>query len=678
MDILDLVGKTNIAEDLTYEKLGEISSNVCTGYDIDKESRSEWEQKTNDAKKIAKQVWEQKDFPFENAANIKYPLLATSAIQFSARAYPNFVKWPDVVRAVVIGSDPDGMKAGIAERISRHMSYQLLNEMEGWEEDTDKLLSVLPITGLAYKKTWYSPTEGRNVSEYRSAWDVVINYWAKSITTVPRITEEYTLYPNEIEERIRAGLFLDLDYSIPSSAKNETDGEETASTDPDSPHIFLEQHCYIDLDDDGYKEPYIVCVHKDSKQVARIVARYYEDGIIYDGNGKIQRIIPEHYYTKFSFMPSLDGSFYDFGFGALLTPINKTIDTTLNQLIDSGTLYNSNSGFIGKGIQLGRGRGGGDIKFKIGEWKPVGFSGEDLSKNFFPLPVKEPSAVLFNLLGFMVSAGEKLSSVTEILTGQQSNEAERPTTTLARIEQGLMVFSSIHKRLYKAFRAEYKKLFRLNGKYLNPRGYLTILDHPGAAKEDYDYRTCDVVPVADPNETTNTQKLMKAQLWMSMIGQGFNDQEIRKRFAEAMQVSEIEKILDAPPNQPDPKAMIELEKLKLEGLRFQFEVAKYDDERREIASKVQKNIANAISLIAKAEATEIGPQLEMYKTELQAITERFKIGQSAVGAQVTEPQVQQEQIPAGGELGNNQTGMGRMEEQPSDSGSFQDVAGETG
>ena len=622
MKIEDLIGQPNIATKLDDTILQEIGMNVDKGYDIDYESMEPWRAKNKDAVALAEQVWEKKFFPFENAANVKYPLISTAAIQFAARAMPEFIKGTDIVRAVVVGEDPEGMKADRAQRISEHMSYQCINEMEEWEEDTDKLLTYIPIVGTAFKKTFFSKGMGRNVSEFKKATDVIINYWAKSMSTAPRITETFTLYPNEIEERIRFGVFLNWDYGTPAESKDE---REVNTQDPDQEHVFYEQHTSIDLDKDGYKEPYIVTYHKDTQKVVRMVARFSQQSISYGRKYRIAKIMPDEYYTKFSFMPNVSGSIYDTGFGGLLAPINSTINTLINQLIDSGTLYNLNAGFLGKGIQLGRGRGGGVLEFQPGEWKTLNFTGDDLRKHIVPLPVKEPSQVLFSLLGFMVNAGDRLSSVTEILTGEQSNEAERPTTTLARIEQGLKVFTAIHKRLYRAFKGEYKKMFKLNSIYLNPRTYFTILDTPKAvAKEDYDASNFDVIPVADPNETTNTQKMIRGQIWMGMKGQGFNDKEINKRFAEAMAEPEPEKLLNAPEFK-DPKIEIEQAKLEMDADKFQFEMLKWEGERAERHAKVMSLIAKAEQSIAQAEAAEPGQQLDLYKAHLTAITEEHKM-----------------------------------------------------
>lgn len=623
-DISKLIGLPNIVKELDDETLAKIAENVETGFDIDNESRADWEKQQDEATKLAEQVWEKKNFPFENASNVKYPLIATSTLQFSARAYPTFIKGPNVVKGLVIGDDPQGAKAEKAENIGTHMSYQCLHEMEEWEEDTDKLLTNLPVVGCAFKKTFFNRVLQRNVSLFRRAKDIVINFYAKSLETAPRVSDVFTLYPNEIEERIRAEMFIDFKYGSSVSTKEEN--QPNVSTDPDQEHVFYEQHTWYDLDDDGYKEPYIITFHKDTKTVVRMLPRFDFDSVEYDYRNRIVKITPDHYFTKFPFLPSISGGIYDAGFGLLLHPINSTINSLINQINDSGTLYNLNAGFIGKGIQLGRGRGGGRLEFQPGEWKHVNFTGDDIRRHILPLPAKEPSLVLFNMLGFMVQAGERLSSVTEILTGAQSNEAERPTTTLARIEQGLKVFSSIHKRLYRSFRQEYKKLFELNRKYLKPMNYYRVLDKPMLTlQSDYDYKSCDVVPIADPNEATNTEKMIRAQIWMGVRGQGFNDDEIRKRFAEGMQEPEPEKLLKAPEPPPDPKTIIEQEKLKLDWEKFKFEVVKFGAESEERKAKIANLLAKATDAMAKAESYEVGQQLEIYKTQLGALVEEFKV-----------------------------------------------------
>jgi len=622
-----ILASQSLAEEFDDEDLATIGQSVWDGYEIDELSRASWLESMEEAFELAMLVMEQKDGPFTKSSNIKYPLLATACIQFGARAYPNFVKGLDVVKGIPIGKDDEaGTKVSRAERIGEHMSYQCINEMEEWEEDTDKLLTILPIPGCVFKETYFDSGLGRNVSAFLSAKDLVINYYAKSMATAPRMTKIYSLYPNEIEEKMRGGLFLDIELDNPQSTMDNN--EEPPGNDPDQPHVFLAQHTYYDFDGDGYKEPYIITIHKDTKRVVRIVRRFeIEDIKFNEAKDKIMRITGFQHFTRFIFMHSPDGSIYGWGYGKILTPINRSINTNINQLNDAGTLHNHQGGFKGKGIQFNRGRGGGVVKFtELGEWKDVGFVGDDIRKQLFPLPTHEPSSVLFNLLGFMVQAGDRLSSVSELFSGEQSNASERPTTTLARIEQGLKVFSSIHKRLFRAFREEYKKLYALNARFLEQEAYYTVLDDRKAIKiDDYKMGDCDVIPVADPNELSNTQKIMKAEMLMERLGTGLSDKEINKRWVEAMQFPDAKKLLDAPEPPPDPKVVLEQGKLDLENRKFAFEVSKHEITIDESEAKIIKMTADTIKALADAEAAEVGPQLAIYEAQMKEIMEERKM-----------------------------------------------------
>ncbi len=614
-ELRDIFNSINVIDLLEDTEISKISQNAVNGYESDDESRSEWKKINDEGMKLAMQISGTKNYPFPGASNVIYPLISISAIQFSSRAYPNLIPGWEIVKGKVIGRDDTGEKANIANRVSTHMNYQLNEEMTEWEEESDRLLIVVPIIGCAFKETYWSINLKRNVSKYCSPNDLVMNYKAESMETVPRITKKYILYPNEIIERIRSGIFCEFDIPQAQTTKEDNDQYEN---DDFKPHVFLQQHTWLDLDGDGYKEPYILNIHYDLKKVVRIVPRFKITDIQLNDKGKVKKITSRNHYTKFPFIPSADGSIYDKGFGSLLSPINHTVDTAINQLLDAGTWNNSSGGFIGRGINLGRGQTGGVIEFRPNEWLPLNYSGEDIRKNILPISefMKEPSSVLFNLLGFMINAGEKLSSVTDLLMGEQTIQNEPATTSLARIEQGLKVFSSIHKRLHKSFGKEYKLLFDLNAEYLDPNVYYKILDDPSIQREvalkDYDKSFCDVVPTSSPDDVSNTQKMMKAQLLFGMKGQGLNDAVINKRFLEAMQIPDMNEILNAPPPPPDPKLVLESEKLDIERSKLEFDIAKYAMEIAEKKSIIIKNLADA-------ESKEAGRQLEQYKTQMETL-----------------------------------------------------------
>lgn len=614
-ELREIFDTQNVASLLGDEELAKISENAVYGYESDDNSRAEWKDRNREGMKLAMQIYEKKDFPNENSANVMYPLLSIASIQFASRAYPNLVPGWDIVKGKVVGADQDGLKANAANRVQTHMNYQLNEEMDEWEEETDRLLTVIPILGCCFKKTYYSAVYNRNVSVFSSPADIIMNYKAKSLSTVPRITEKYNLYPNEIIERIRGNAFIEFDFGQANT--NKDDDDQYNAQDDYRPHLFLEQHTWLDLDDDGYAEPYILNIHYDTKEVVRIYPRFKPADIEFNGN-EIARITGKQHYTKFSFMPSPDGSIYDWGFGSMLGPINHTVNSTIDQLLDAGTIANCQGGFLGKGINLGRGRGGGAIRLKINEWLPVGHSGEDLKANIVPLPKSEPSTVLFSLLGFMVNAGEKLSSVNELMMGDQSVHNEPATTSLARMEQGMKVFSAIHKRLHRGFGTEFKKLYDLNAEYLPLEYYYRILDMPEVNQEilrsDYDKNNCDVIPVSSPEDVSNTQKMVKAQALMAVRGQGLNDAEIMKRYIESLQVPDSGSILQTQTPPPDPKIVLDSEKLDLDRSKFEFEMEKYKLERIKVQSEIIKNWA-------EAESKEIGPQLEQYKAEMQALVQ---------------------------------------------------------
>lgn len=495
----------NIAADMDDVELEKIGECVHREYEIDKRSRSDWETSCEKAMNVALQVRTPKNYPFQNAANIKYPLVTVAALQFGARAYPAIVDGNRIVKGQVLGKDETGEKRAKADRVSAHMSYQLLHEMEEWEEDTDVLLHHLPIVGCAFRKVWRSEELGRNRSEMVPAVHLVVNNKVRTLDDAPRVTHELFLYPQEIEERMRSGTFIECD--LPASAVGD-DG-----TDEDAPQMFLEQHRYLDLDEDDFREPYIVTIHKDSGKVVRIVANYNAADIAHSEK-KILRIQRDQYFVKYSFIPDPKGGFYDIGFGKLLESLSETIDTTINQMLDAGHLQNAGGGFIGSGVRLKK----GEIRLSPGKYISVEASAADLKNAIYNFEHPGPSAVLFNLLGMMVDAARDITAVKDILTGDSGDKVQTATTTLALIEQGLKVFTAIYKRIYRALRDEFALLFKLNAQFLGEQEYFNFLDEEMAiSKEDYDIKSLDIVPVADPKMVTDMQRMSRAQVVLQTI-----------------------------------------------------------------------------------------------------------------------------------------------------------------
>lgn len=568
-----LLESVNIAESLDEEQLEEIGADAKQGYETDKDSRADWENQAEEWTKLAAQIQEERTFPWPGASNVKYPLMTTAAMQFAARAYPSLVPSNgDVVKAKVIGKDPDGSKLELATRVSTYMSYQVMHEIPHWEEGMDKMLIQLPVVGMMFKKTYWDSIKKRPVSEIISPKNLVVNYWAKSLETAERISEEIEMSPRILKERQLAKIFLDIDLGEPNVPEKSNSGIQDDTT----PYLFIEQHTFLDLDDDGYKEPYVVTFHRETGKVLRIVARFDEDGITLNDEGDLIQIEPLQFYTKFGFVPNPDGSFYDIGFGCLLGPLNESVNTLINQLIDAGTMNNLQGGFLGKGLRLRMGEYG----FRPGEWKAVNSTGDDLKKQIVPLPSKEPSEVLFKLMGSLITSGKELASVAEIFTGKMPGQNTPATTTMATIEQGMKVFTAVYKRIFRSLTEEFKKIYDINKSYLNPQTYAEVVDVT-VGPDDFSGKY-EICPGADPTAVSQTEKLMKAQGLMELLPSGMlNPVEVIKRVLEAQEQPNWEQLLNpqvaetgqAPEPPPDPKLQEMQMKGQLEQQKMQMNMA---------------------------------------------------------------------------------------------------------
>ena len=596
---MELVSETNIAERLDQEELDKIGREVVEGYKNDKQSRSKWEHQIKGYYELALQVAKEKSFPWPKASNIKFPLISTAAMQFGARAYPTLVPANGkIVQIKVFGADPENQKAARARRIASHMNYQLLVEMDEWEEDQDKLLLMLPIVGTAFKKTYYDASRKRNKSCLVFPQNLVVNYWTKSLEESYRITEVIFLNKNEIKEKKTRKVYLDADIGEPVievELNEERRDQEPNVVDGATPYKILEQHTYLDLDDDGYFEPYIITVDLHSEKVLRIVARFKEENIDTDADGAVVYIKPDNYYTKFPFIPNPDGSFYDLGFGHLLGPINESVNTLINQLVDAGTIRNLQAGFLGKGIQIRK----GEQRFQPGEWKQVNAIGDDLRKQIVPLPSNEPSKVLFELLGLLIQSGKELASIAEIFVGKMPGQNTPAYTTKETVEQGMKLFTAIYKRVYRAQSREFKKIYELNKYYLDPEVYVSILDEP-VQQSDYMAPPDDLMPAADPTASSNTEKMAKTEALFPLMQLGtINPMAVTMRMLDAMDETNPQELIIPPEQQqqkPDPKVEAEMaktqikqaesqHKMQMEELKMQLEqqkqtmTLKFEEER---------------------------------------------------------------------------------------------------
>jgi len=622
-----LLSHPNIAEMMDDVQLTTIGLKVVQEFDMDKESRQDWEYKMDESMKLALQVVEQKSFPWAGASNVKFPLITIAALQFHARAYPALIPSKDIVKCRVNGADPTGEKTARARRVEDHMSYQLLEEDEAWEDQMDKVLITTPIIGCSFKKSYWSPRTKTNVSEMVLAKDLVVDYWTKSLETANRITHILYLSKNDVRERTLRGLYTETDLGQakslePNETRDKAQGVHPASQDPDTPYEILEQHRYLDLDGDGYSEPYIVTVHKESKKVLRIVANYFDSGIE-KKNGHIVFITPEQYFTKYSFIPSPDGGFYDLGFGVLLGPLNESINTIINQLIDAGTMANTAGGFLGRGLKIR----GGNQSFAPLEWKHVETTGDDIRKNVFPLPVREPSQVLMSLLSLMINYGERIGSATDAMVGENPGQNTPAETSRNMVEQGMKIFSGIFKRVHRSLKQEFKKQYRLNQLYLPKEtkfgGKATII-------EDYQGDVSDISPASDPNVVSDSQRVNQASAVLAAAHQspGYNLYEVNRRYLEALKVPNLDKVLPDPkgpeaiPPAPNPKMQIEQIKAQTKQADMQLKgkiaAMKLAQEADKTQATVKKLEAEAIKLMAEAQGVSTGHEIALLNARIGA------------------------------------------------------------
>jgi chaperonin GroES len=635
-DIKDLMYEANIATLLCKADLEAIGTQVVKDFDTDLMSRSSWEKRTEASLKLALQVAETKNFPWPNASNVKFPLITIAALQYHARSYPVLIDSNLPVKCRVVGDDKDGTRALRSSRVEQHMSYQLLEEDEDWESEMDKVLITQPIIGCAFKKTYYDPVKKHNISENVLAKDLVVNYWTKSLETATRVTHVLQMSHNEIYERVARGLWNEISEARQQGASGWAmgGGLQTAQdkaqgltppepNDSSTPIEILEQHCHIDFDDDGYAEPYIVYVRRDNKQVARIVARYTQSDVEQNEDNVILSIKAEQYFTKYPFVPSPDGGFYDLGFGVLLGPLNESINTIVNQLVDAGTMANTAGGFLSRGIKLR----GGNYSFNPMEWKHVDTTGDDLRKGIVPLPVREPSQVLFTLLNLLINYGERIGGSVDILSGQNPGQNTPAETTRTMAEQGMKIFNGIFKRTHRSLKQEFRKLYRLNQIFVTENTqYVSNAKNEGLVlATDYSGPVTDVMPTADPSITSDSQRLQQAAAIAQRVAATpglYNRYEAEVTFLKAMKVTNIEKLLPDPkgpnaiPAPQNPKLQIEQMKLQAkqasDQLTMKIALLKLMGEAELNQAKIQK-------LEAEAEVLKIGVLHEGEKMRIQEI-----------------------------------------------------------
>lgn len=631
MRLEKIVNMFNVAKPMSNDRLGLICSDLLEKFNKDKAAREEKDVLLEKAEKIAKQTIEQKSFPFENASNVKFPLITKAVIEFNSRVSPIICNNGEPVKIKTFGdknavqADDEGnppeispetgifktVQQGVIDRAKKVKDVMnwILSDVTDWESEKDRLTLVYALSGFAASKNYFDYSEGLPKSETVTPLSL---YWeeGKRFYEASRKWHVVSMPVNEIIGAIRANVFIDREGFV---AKLAADKEDSIN--------LLECHCWLDLDDDGYKEPYIVVIAQDYNRILRITPRFKEDDIYLNKKGEVVKIKPREYFVFYEFMPCPDGSCYPLGLCDLLQFINEAINTNINQMIDSGTLNNLQGGFISGQARIR----GGKQAFKMGEFKYIEGVGADITNSIIPLPTKEPSAVLFQLLGTLIDTGNKVAMLSDVLTGDV-NPNMQPTTVLALIEQGLSGFKAILKRLNRSLKQEMRlyydmireNLYTLQGLH----GEVAVLQN--VTPEDFadDYA---IIPVSDEYYSTSLEKSQRAQFFLSLAMSGnpyINGLEATTRALNILGVENAQDLIVQPqPQQPDPLAMAQLQLVQADIERKQtenrvdvfkaiLEKQRTDSEtlnaRVKTQSEIIKRDAEAINALANAEAKKAG------------------------------------------------------------------------
>lgn len=645
----DTIDSPNLVDRFTDQDLVQIGETVWEAYDADRRSRSDWARRMSAGLDLAMQVQKDKNFPWPGCANIAFPLITVAALQFHSRAYPAMIDSQDIVKCRVIGPDPTGQKSQRAERVSCHMSWQLMEQDKTWESQVDRQLLYTPIAGACFKKSYFDGGCGHNKSDLVFARDLVINYWAR-FEENPVKTHIIPLTKNKIYSRVKEGIFKDVlecewytngaEMPIPNAEDAEEDnrhGLTRPQADERTPFIGLEQHTNLDLDGDGYAEPYIVTIEESTHEVLRIVCRFErEEDIDKNDKGEIIRIHATEYFTKVPFIPSPDGGIYDIGFGVLLGPLNESVNSIINQLVDAGTIANTSGGFLGRGAKIR----GGVYNFSPFQWNRVDSTGDDLKKSIFPLPVREPSNVLFQLLSLLISYTEKVSGATEMSTGGNPGQNTPASTSNMMVEQGQKVYAAIFKRQWRAMKWEFEKLYQLNALNLPPGKIYFAGTDQYITKGDYLGDPSSVIPVADPNIMSDQQKFMQASVIAQRAQQNpaYDKDEVEKLFLRSLKVPNIDVIYkgikNAPPPKPDVKVQVEQMKMQVQLKNLEWKKLQYMsslfEQRRLNEAKIVELYAQAALYEKQAGGIEAANNIAMFQT----VIDTLKTAQEGINSQL--------------------------------------------
>ena len=544
----------NLAEILDESTLGEISSELREMYEEDMDSRQDWEQSYTKGLDLLGIKYEERTQPFDGATGVTHPLIAESVTQFQAQAYKELLPAGGPVKTQVLGSKTMEKEAQ-ASRVKNFMNYQVTEVMEEFDPDTDQMLFYLPLSGSTFKKVYFDPTKGRAVSAFVPSEDLVVPYSATDLNTAPRVTHVLRMDANQVRKMQVAGIYRDVEVSTSDESddpvREKVDQIEGVSKGySDDVHTILEMHVEMDLEGfedmgpsgepTGIKLPYIVTLDHGSGEILSVTRNY-------DQQDPLKR--KRQYFVHYKFLPGL--GFYGFGLIHMIGGLGRAATSILRQLIDSGTLANLPSGFKARGIRIRN----DDEPLSPGEFRDIDAPGGDIRNSIIPLPFKEPSGTLAQLLASLIEGGRRFVSIADQQLGDGAKSGDMPVgTTVALLERGMKVMSAIHKRLHYAQKTEFRLLARIFAENLPSSYPYEVAGAPSEIKsQDFDGRV-DVIPVSDPNIFSMAQRVTLAQTQLQLAQsnpQIHNLHEAYKRMYQALEVQNIDEILPAK-KEPQP------------------------------------------------------------------------------------------------------------------------------
>jgi len=542
----------NLADDMDERILKSLGSELLSEYKKDRTSRKDWEDAYIKGLDLLGTNYTEQSKPFKGASGVTHPLLAESVTQFQASAYKELLPSDGPVRTSVVGLRTPATEQQ-AQRVKEYMNYLLMERMEDYTTDMDQMLFYLPLSGSTFKKIYYDEFLQRPCSKFIPAEDLVVPYYASDLKDAGRITHVIKMTENDINKKMAAGFYRDIDLPKPQQKKDEVQdaiNKLDGMKDTYSDYIYniLEMHVDLNLDDyenfdkkikKGIKIPYIVTLDEGSGEILSIYRNYSAD----DPN--FTRI---EYFVHFKFLPGL--GFYGFGLIHMIGGLSRAATIALRQLIDAGTLKNLPAGFKSRGLRVRD----DDQPIQPGEFRDVDAPGGNIRDQFFQLPFTEPSPTLFQLLGFVVNAGTKFAQITDLSTGNDTQN-RAVGTTIALMERGSRVMTGVHKRCYYAMRLEFKILARLCSEYLPPEYPYDVYGANRMIKQlDFDNRV-DILPVADPNIMSMAQRVTLAQTQLQIAQsnpQLHNVYEAYRRVYEALGTKQIDTLMKPAPKPPQP------------------------------------------------------------------------------------------------------------------------------